>query len=155
MNLEGDREIVERIVDGTLWYREPNRQEAFSTKIYNENINSKEEYIFRYFQADRENSHWEESGPTVYMLTEEAQEMIFITREILEEFGFDIEQFYTLQLIKKGNFTKAQNSIDNLIARVKTLINREREYRSAIIRDPQNIFMDRSIRGGKKNPKKR
>ncbi len=53
------------------------------------------------------------------MLTEEAQEMIFITREILEEFGFDIEQFYTLQLIKKGNFTKAQNSIDNLIARVK------------------------------------
>ncbi len=36
MNLEGDREIVERIVDGTLWYREPNRQEAFSTKIYNE-----------------------------------------------------------------------------------------------------------------------
>ncbi|NMA87465.1 MAG: hypothetical protein GX968_09080 [Tissierellia bacterium] len=149
MNLEGDREIVERIVDGTLWYREPNRQEAFSTKIYNESTNSKEEYIFRYFQVDRENSNWEESGPTVYMLTEEAQEMIFITREILEEFGFDIEQFYTLQLIKKGNFTKAQNSIDNLIARVKTLINREREYRRAIIRDPQNIFMDRSIRGKK------
>ena len=149
MDLEGDREIVERIVDGTLWYREPNRQEAFSTRIYNENTNTKEEYIFRYFQVDRENSHWEEGGATVYMLTEEAQEMIFITREILEEFGFDLEQFYTLQLIKTGNFTKAQNSIDNLIARVKTLINKEKEYRRDIIRDPQNIFIDRSIRGKK------
>lgn len=41
------------------------------------------------------------------MLNEESQEMIFITREILEEFGFDLEQFYTLQLIKTGNFVKS------------------------------------------------
>ena len=45
-------------------------------------------------------------GPTVYMLTEESQEMIFITREVLEEFGFDLEQFYTLQLIKLATFPK-------------------------------------------------
>ena len=83
------------------------------------------------------------------MLTEESQEMIFITREILEEFGFDLEQFYTLQLIKTGNFSKAQGSIDSLIARVRVLINREKEYRQDIIREPQNIFLDRSIRGKK------
>ena len=144
MKLQGSKEIIERIVDGTLWYREPTRQESFSTSIYNEELGTKDSYIFKYFKEDREHSHWEQGGSTVYMLTEESQEMIFITREILEEFGFDLEQFYTLQLIKTGNFTKARTSIDGLIARVRVLINREKEYRQAIIRDPQNIFMDRN-----------
>ena len=149
MNLEANREIVERIVDGTLWYRDPNKQEAFSTKIFHEESKTKEDYTFRYFKIDRENSNWEQGGSTVYMLSEESQEMIFITREILEEFGFDLEQFYTLQLIKTGNFSKARNSIDHLISRVRVLINREKDYRRDIIRDPQNIFFDRSIRGKK------
>lgn len=149
MNLEASNEIIVRIVDGTLWYRDPNKQEAFDIKVFNEATGAKEPYFFRYFKVDREHSHWEQGGSTVYMLTEESQEMIFITREILEEFGFDLEQFYTLQLIKTGNFTKARTSIDHLIARVRVLINREKEYRRDIIRDPQNIFMDRSIRGQK------
>ncbi|MDD2491502.1 MAG: hypothetical protein PHV12_04845, partial [Bacteroidales bacterium] len=149
MNLETNSEIVERIVDGTLWYREPTKQESFSTRIYNESLGAKEDYFFRYFKVDRENSLWEQGGSTVYMLTEESQEMIFITREILEEFGFDLEQFYTLQLIKTGNFSKARNSIDNLIARVRVLINREKQYRQDITRNPQNIFFDRNIRGRK------
>ncbi len=149
MNLKSSRELVERIVDGTLWYREPTKQDSFNTRIYNENTGEKEEYLFRYFKVDRENSHWEQGGSTVYMLTEESQEMIFITREILEEFGFDLEQFYTLQLIKTGNFSKARNSIDNLIARVRTLISREKDYRQDIIREPQIIFFDRSTRGKK------
>lgn len=149
MKLNTSREVVERIVDGTLWYKEPTKQDSFKIRIYNEEIGDKEEYIYRYFKVDRENSHWEQGGPTVYMLTEQSQEMIFITREILEEFGFDLEQFYTLQLIKTGNFSKARNSIDNLIARVRVLINREKEYRQDIIREPQNIFFDRSVRGKK------
>ncbi len=141
MKLETDREIIERIVDGVLWYRDPNKQDAFSVDIFNEIKGEKEEYAFRYLTIDRENSHWDQGGATVYMLTEESQEMIFITREILEEFGFDLEQFYTLQLIKTGNLSKANNSIDTLIARVRVLINREKEYRRYIIRDPQNIFL--------------
>lgn len=149
MNLEGSREMVERIVDGTLWYREPTKQEAFNTKIFNEDKGHKEDYKFRYFTIDRENSLWEHGGSTVYMLSEESQEMIFITREILEEFGFDLEQFYTLQLIKSGNLSKANNSIDGLIARVRTLINREKEYRRSIIRNPQNTIFNRSNRGEK------
>lgn len=149
MKLRANREVVERIVDGTLWYREPNKQESFITNVYNEEKGDKEEYIFRYFKVDRENSHWEQGGSTVYMLTDESQEMIFITREILEEFGFDLEQFYTLQLIKTGNFSKARSSIDNLIARVRVLIGREKDYRRDILRDPQNIFIDRSIKGKK------
>ncbi len=149
MNLSADKEVVKRIVDGTLWFRDPNKQEAFAARIYNEKSGSNEAYFFRYLQVDREHSHWEQGGSTVYMLTEESQEMIFITREILEEFGFDLEQFYTLQLIKTGNLGKAGQSIDSLIARVRVLINREKDYRRDIIRDPQNIFLDRNIRGKK------
>lgn len=143
MKIETSKENIERIVDGTLWYRDPNKQEYFSSTIYNEQSGSREEYVFRYLKIDREHSHWEEGGSTVYMLSPESQEMIFITREILEEFGFDVEQFYTLQLIKTGNFTKAQSSVDNLIARVRTLIRREKEYKQDMIRDPQTMFFDR------------
>lgn len=142
MNLEGTDKNIERLVDGVLWYKDPDRQEPFSCPIYNEETREHEIYKFRYLKADREHSHWERGGSTVYMLTEEAQEIIFITREMLEEFGFDVEQFYTLQLIKSGNFNKALNSVSNLIARVKTLIRREKDYRQDMIRNPQIIFFD-------------
>lgn len=142
MNLEGTDKNIERLVDGLLWYKDPDRQEPFSCLIYNEETREHEVYKFRYLKPDREHSHWEQGGSTVYMLTEEAQEIIFITREMLEEFGFDVEQFYTLQLIKSGNFNKALNSTDNLIGRVRTLIRREKDYRQDMITNPQIIFFD-------------
>lgn len=142
MHLTTDRDNVERLVDGVLWYKDPDRQEPFQCFIFDEDKGEHEVYKFRYLKIDREHSQLEKGGSFVYMLTEEAQEIIFITREILEEFGFDIEQFYTLQLIKSGNFHKAENSVNNLIARVRTLIRREKDYRQDIIRDPQIIFLD-------------
>jgi hypothetical protein len=142
MSLTASKYMVGRLVDGVLWYKDPNRQEPFSCYIFDEETRTHELYKFRYLKPDREHSQWEKGGSTVYMLTEEAQEIIFITREILEEFGFDIEQFYTLQLIKSGNFNKAQNSVSNLIARVRTLIRREKDYRQDVLRNPQIIFMD-------------
>jgi len=150
MKLETTDKNIERIVEGLLWYRGPDKQDPFSCPIYNEETRNHEVYKFRYLKEDREHSHWEQGGGTVYMLTEEAQEIIFVTREMLEEFGFDVEQFYTLQLIKSGNFNKALNSVSNLIARVKTLIRREKDYRLDIIRNPQMIFFD-SKRDRKKN----
>ena len=36
MKLEASYEIVERIVDGTLWYREPTKQDSFKISIFNE-----------------------------------------------------------------------------------------------------------------------
>lgn len=142
MNLEASQDSIHRLVDGVLWYKDPNRQAPFYCYIFDEETRTHEIYKFRYLKPDREHSQWEKGGPTVYMLTEEAQEIIFITREVLEEFGFDIEQFYTLQLIKTGNFNKAQNSVSNLIARVRTLIRREKDYRQDVLRNPQVIFMD-------------
>lgn len=142
LNLESTKGNIERVVDGLLWYKDPARQDPFQCSIYNEDLGQHEVYKFRYLKIDREHSQLEKGGSFVYMLTDEAQEIVFITREILEEFGFDVEQFYTLQLIKSGNFHKAENSISNLIARVRSLIRKERDYREDIIRDPQIIFMD-------------
>lgn len=142
LKLEAPREAMERIVDGLLWYKDPGRQDPFQCSIFNEETGNHEAYKFRYLKIDKEHTQFEKGGSFVYMLTEEAQEIIFITREILEEFGFDVEQFYTLQLIKSGNFHKAENSISNLIARVRTLIRKEKDYRQDIIRNPQIIFMD-------------
>jgi len=150
MKLETTDKNIERIVEGLLWYKGADKQDPFSCLIYNEDTREHQVYKFRYLKEDREHSHWEQGGSTVYMLTEEAQEMIFVTREMLEEFGFDVEQFYTLQLIKSGNFNKALNSVSNLIARVKTLIRREKDYRLDITRNPQIIFFD-SKRDRKKN----
>jgi len=50
MGISCNSEVVERIVDGTLWYRDPNKQESFSTTIYNEATNLREDYNFKYFK---------------------------------------------------------------------------------------------------------
>lgn len=142
MKLSASEKTMERIVDGVLWYKDPDRQEPFSCPVYDEETGLHEIYKFRYLKPDREHSDWEHGGATVYMLTEEAQEIIFITREMMEEFGFDVEQFYTLQLIKSGNFNKALNSVNNLIGRVRRLIRREKDYRKDMIMNPQVIFFD-------------
>lgn len=137
-----DREIINRTVEGILYYRDPGLQRPFQVDIYSEDSRERENYHFWYLVTDREHSHWERGGETVYRLSEQSQEMILITREILEEFGLDIEQFYTLQLIKSGNFNKAQGSVTNLIARVRTLIRKERTYGNQILRSPQTIFLE-------------
>lgn len=144
MNINSSRENIERLVDGVIWYKDPKNQDPFRCRIFNEETGKHEIYKFKYLKVDKEHTHWEKGGQSIYMLTEVSQEIVFLTREILEEFGFDLEQFYTLQLIKTGNFNKAQSSVDNLIMRVRTLIKREREYKEDIIRNPQVIFFDKN-----------
>src|SRR5690554_3476548 len=144
MELEADLQTIERLVDGILWYQKPAMQDPFSCQVYSEESGEHEEFRFRYLIIDREASDLERAGSRIiYMLTDIAHEMIFITREILEEFGFDLEQFYTLQLIKSGNFNEAQSSVGNLIARVRTLIKRQRDLQQDILRNPQVIFINR------------
>ncbi len=143
MSINATRSNIERLVDGVIWYKDPKSQDPFRCKIFNEETGKHETYKFKYLKVDKEHTRWEKGGKSIYMLTEVAQEIVFLTREILEEFGFDLEQFYTLQLIKTGNFNKAQSSVDNLIMRVRTLIKREKEYKEDIIRNPQVIFFDK------------
>jgi hypothetical protein len=146
MKLNADIEQIKRLVDGVLYYGDPRQQSYFSVMIYNEESGKHEEFKFRYLIPDREASGWDKGGSTVYMLSETAQEIIFITREVLQEFGFDLEQFYTLQLIKNGNFSEAKGSVSNLIARVRSLIKEEKDWREDILRNPGLIFAARKER---------
>ncbi|RCW41366.1 hypothetical protein [Halanaerobium sp. MA284_MarDTE_T2] len=140
MQLEINLEEVERLVDGVLYSGDPRQQSYFNVKIYDETAGSFKNFKYRYLIPDREASSWQEGGSTVYRLSEISQEIIFITREILQEFGFDLEQFYTLQLIKNGNFKEAKGSVSNLIARVRNLIKKEKDWREDILRNPGLIF---------------
>lgn len=146
MKLKASNEQIERLVDGVLYSGDPRQQSYFSAMIYNEVSAKHEKYRFRYLIPDREASNWDEGGSIVYMLSEISQEIIFITREVLQEFGFDLEQFYTLQLIKNGNFTEAKGSVSNLIARVRNLIKKEKDWREDIMRNPALIFTARRER---------
>ncbi|ODS50611.1 MAG: hypothetical protein A8274_427 [Halanaerobium sp. 4-GBenrich] len=140
MRLEINMEEVERLVDGVLYSGDPKQQSYFHVKIYDETAGDFKDFKYRYLIPDREASNWQEGGSTVYRLSEISQEIIFITREILQEFGFDLEQFYTLQLIKNGNFKEAKGSVSNLIARVRNLIKKEKDWREDILRNPGLIF---------------
>jgi len=140
MQLEINIEEVERLVDGVLYSGDPKQQSYFHVKIYDEISRKFKDFKYRYLIPDREASNWQEGGSTVYRLSEISQEIIFITREILQEFGFDLEQFYTLQLIKNGNFKEAKGSVSNLIARVRNLIKKEKDWREDILRNPGLIF---------------
>lgn len=140
MSLEINMEEVERLVDGVLYSGDPRQQSYFHVKIYDETADEFKDFKYRYLIPDREASNWQEGGSTVYRLSEISQEIIFITREILQEFGFDLEQFYTLQLIKNGNFKEAKGSVSNLIARVRNLIKKEKDWREDILRNPGLIF---------------
>ncbi|MTI59334.1 MAG: hypothetical protein FH762_04970 [Firmicutes bacterium] len=146
MKLTASTEQLERLVDGVLYSGDPRQQAPFSVMLFDENLREHREFKYRYLVPDREASRWDEGGSTVYMLTETSQEIIFLTREVLQEFGFDLEQFYTLQLIKNGNFTEAKSSVSNLIARVRTLIKNEKNWREDIMRNPGLIFSARQER---------
>lgn len=132
-----------RIVDGVINYKDPRMGNSFKSNIYNEEKNIYEEFSFRYLTNDKNYSKWEKGGETVYKLTNISKEMIFLTRDIIEEFEFDVEQFYTLQLIKSGNFNKAKSAVNNLLLKVRKLIEKENEYREDILSNPKNMFYNK------------
>ncbi|ADO76467.1 hypothetical protein [Halanaerobium praevalens] len=140
MELQIKLEEVARLVDGVLYAGDPKKQSYFKFKLYDQKSQSFKDFKYRYLIPDREYSKWEQGGKTIYRLSDISQEIIFITREILQEFGFDLEQFYTLQLIKNGNFKEAKGSVSNLIARVQNLIKKEKDWREDILRNPGLIF---------------
>jgi len=133
-------EQVERIVEGLLWYKDPELQQPFMANYYDEKNAIMDTHSFRYLKEDRYASDWAKGGKTVYQLTEEALEIIFMSREWLQELEISIDQMYIQQQMKRGNFRKAQRGLDDLLARVRRLIQQELEYQEDIRRNPKMIF---------------
>jgi hypothetical protein len=131
---------MERLVDGLLWHKEAELQQPFNAMWFDEKRKTTDTQLFRYLKEDRHHSAWERGGKTVYQLTEEALEIIFMSRELLQELEISIDQMYIQQQMKRGNFRKALRGLDDLLARVRRLIRQEEEYREDIRRNPKFIF---------------
>ena len=142
MALTSNEEEITALVESIIHYGAYERGESFSFELYNEKTGALENFSFRYLVTDKEASQLEKGGRSIYRLTDLSKEIIFMTREILDEYGFSVEQFYVSQLIKNGNFTDARGAVDNLIMKVKDLIKDEEVFYENIIRNPRNIFLE-------------
>jgi hypothetical protein len=150
LEVDGQEDLIQRFVDGLLWSGQAELHQPFSAKWFDEKELIIKDHRFRYLVEDRETSQWEKGGKTVYRCSDEAKELIFMSREILQELEITIDQLYIEHLVKNGHFQQALSGLDDLMARVKRMIAREMDYRESMKRNPKIIFQqEHELRSGR------
>jgi hypothetical protein len=142
MKLLADDKQIERITSGLLYQGKEEFSKPFEALYYDEIRQSWETQTFRYVTMDELYTNLEMGGSIVYKLTDVAQEMIFMSREMAEEFSITIEQLYSMQLIKNGNFRKATRNLDHLISRVNRLMAKEFTFQKEMINNPKILLIE-------------
>jgi hypothetical protein len=142
MKLLADDKQVERITSGLLYQGKEEYSKPFEALYYDEIRQSWETQVFRYVTMDELYTNLEIGGSIVYKLTDVSQEMIFMSREMTEEFSITIEQLYSMQLIKNGNFRKATRNLDHLISRVNRLMATEFAFQKEMINNPKILLIE-------------
>jgi hypothetical protein len=142
MKLLADDKQLERITSGLLYQGKEEYSKPFEALYYDEIRQSWETQTFRYVTMDELYTNLELGGSIVYKLTDVAQEMIFMSREMAEEFSITIEQLYSIQLIKNGNFRKATRNLDHLISRVNRLMAKEFTFQKEMVNNPKILLME-------------
>ncbi|WP_342430697.1 hypothetical protein [Neobacillus sp. FSL H8-0543] len=142
MKLLADDKQLERITSGLLYQGKEEFSKPFEALYYDEIRQSWETQTFRYVTMDELYTNLEMGGSIVYKLTDVAQEMIFMSREMAEEFSITIEQLYSMQLIKNGNFRKATRNLDHLISRVNRLMAKEFTFQKEMINNPKILLIE-------------
>lgn len=142
MKLLADDKQIDRITSGLLYQGKEEYSKPFEALYYDEIRQSWETQTFRYVTMDESYTNLELGGTIVYKLTDVAQEMIFMSREMAEEFSITIEQLYSMQLIKNGNFRKATRNLDHLISRVNRLLAKEFTFQKEMINNPKILLME-------------
>jgi hypothetical protein len=142
MKLLADDKQMERITSGLLYQGKEEYSKPFEALYYDEIRQSWETQTFRYVTMDELYTNLELGGSIVYKLTDVAQEMIFMSREMAEEFSITIEQLYSMQLIKNGNFRKATRNLDHLISRVNRLMAKEFTFQKEMINNPKILLIE-------------
>ncbi|WP_236694050.1 hypothetical protein [Sporosarcina globispora] len=145
MKLLGDEKQIERITSGLLYQGKEEYSKPFEALYYDEIRQSWETQVFRYVTMDELYTNLEMGGSIVYKLTDVSQEMIFMSREMAEEFSITIEQLYSMQLIKNGNFRKATRNLDHLISRVNRLMAKEFSFQKEMINNPKILLMEEEM----------
>ena len=142
MKLLADEKQIERITSGLLYQGKEEFSRPFEALYYDEIRQSWETQTFRYVTMDELYTNLEIGGSIIYKLTDIAQEMIFMSREMAEEFSITIEQLYSMQLIKNGNFRKATRNLDHLISRVNRLMANEFSFQKEMINNPKILLIE-------------
>ncbi|WP_234987299.1 hypothetical protein [Bacillus sinesaloumensis] len=142
MKLLADEKQIERITTGLLYQGKEELSKPFEALYYDEIRQSWETQVFRYVEMDELYTNLEFGGSICYKLTDVAQEMIFMSREMAEEFSITIEQLYSMQLIKNGNFRKATRNLDHLISRVNRLMANEFTFQKEMINNPKILLIE-------------
>ncbi|MDQ0268588.1 DNA polymerase III delta prime subunit [Cytobacillus purgationiresistens] len=142
MKLLADDKQIDRITSGLLYQGKEEYSKPFEALYYDEIRQSWETQTFRYVTMDELYTNLEMGGTIVYKLTDVAQEMIFMSREMAEEFSITIEQLYSMQLIKNGNFRKATRNLDHLISRVNRLMSGEYTFQKEMINNPKVLLIE-------------
>lgn len=142
MRLLADDKQIERITSGLLYQGKEEYSRPFEALYYDEIRQAWETQTFRYVTMDELYTNLEIGGSIVYKLTDVAQEMIFMSREMAEEFSITIEQLYSMQLIKNGNFRKATRNLDHLISRVNRLMANEFTFQKEMINNPKILLVE-------------
>lgn len=142
MKLMADEKQIDRITSGLLYQGKEEYSKPFEALYYDEMRQSWETQTFRYVTMDELYTNLEMGGSIVYKLTDVSQEMIFMSREMAEEFSITIEQLYSMQLIKNGNFKKATRNLDHLISRVNRLMTNEYAFQKEMVTNPKILMME-------------
>jgi hypothetical protein len=145
MKLPATDEAAERIAAGLLWSGSQELQNPFTLEYFDPITKDFVQSEYRYLEDDELYSGWKVGGNTVYKLTEIAQNIIFMSREIMQELSIELEQLYGLQLIKRGKFNKALSSVRDLNRKVKTLINKEESIKREIQNNPKILLQEEFI----------
>jgi len=153
MKLTATDKQVERMTAGLLYYGPESLNQPFQTTYFNEQTSTWDTQTFKYLNTDELYTDLESSGSIIYKLTDVSQEMIFMSREMSEEFSITIEQLYSIQLIKNGNFKKAIRNLDTLIARVNRLLLEERSFQKEVQNNPKLLILDEQLQREDKKEK--
>jgi len=86
LDTELDDDIIQRFVDGLLWSGQADLQQPFTAKWFDEKDQKIKDHRFRFLVEDMERSRaeWAKGGKTVYQCSDEAKELIFMSREIIQ-----------------------------------------------------------------------
>ncbi|MGP4073277.1 hypothetical protein ACTWQB_12060 [Piscibacillus sp. B03] len=142
MGLEASPEQIERMRNGLLYFGDEKMNRPFEAEVFVPENKAWETQTFRYLVTDEYFTDLESNRKVIYKLSDAAQEMVFMSREITEEYSISVEQLYSIQLIKNGNFRKATDNQTNLIAKVKRFIRDEEMFKNEILQDPRLLVSD-------------
>jgi hypothetical protein len=143
MKLNPTRDLAEKFIDSLMWSEGKNfARFSFMTKTFNEEIQDWEDHRYQYFTLDRESSDLN-NQIEVFKLTEESEEVVIKSQEIMEEYDLTVQTVISVLLIKRGRFRQALNVLQILDVKVKRLIQKEEEHRRQIFKDPKGaIYLD-------------